>query len=40
MRYNLLPFTETNSVICKIIVGRATTGRPYEMFGRIRRGGL
>jgi len=22
VRYNLLPFTDTNSVICKIIVGR------------------
>ena len=28
MRYNLLPFTDTNSVICKIIVGADAHIRP------------
>ena len=37
-QYNLLPFTDTNSVICKIIVGavsdrpRAINNRPYKTF--------
>ena len=39
-RYNLLPFTDTNSVICKIIVGGRTQFAPTKMFDRIRRGGL
>ena len=33
-------FTDTNSVICKIIVGRANAVRPYEMFSRICRDDL
>ena len=31
MRYNLLAFTDTNSVICKIIVG-AAIGRPLPQY--------
>ena len=29
MRYNLLPFTDTNSVICKIIVGNGLRAVPH-----------
>ena len=39
MQYNLRQFTDTNSVICKIIVGDGFPA-PTRMFDRIRRGGL
>ena len=32
-RYNLRPFTDTNSVICKIIVGTPVLGCPYGDVG-------
>ena len=40
MRYNLLPFTDTNIVICKIIVDGRTQFAPTKRLVRLRRGDL
>ena len=39
-RYNLLPFTDTSIVICKIIVGGRTQFAPTKRLVGIRRGDL
>ena len=40
MRYNLLPFADTNSVICKIIVGNKASLVQREVARRSRDGGI